>query len=338
MDKKLYWYWALTEISTSVFLLKGISGPAQLTAFLMSHGLTILLTYMIFGVLIGSDSLLRSRVMSKGFLTFLCFVAIVPLIGPAAVLFLIVFLRFFPLYPVRTEAFRKINKDVLMVMQKKIEARSIPITEALLIRGLSREESLRMVAVIGEMDWTPTKAGILKYTIRLSPFQNVVLMAIDMIRKKMDAILAEIVRLETAGQPNAETLHAMASLYHEICFLDLCEPIMKKSYQNKACEYALKAFEIGKETEDDALLAVKYFLGADRIDEAKDVYEKIRNTGDYFIPKWIPYEFEISVRLEDKELFDNLYILIEAGGGVFIPDKVKEAAKAWKKVLTSVWL
>lgn len=338
MGNQLYWYWTLTEIATGVFLLRGIAGWAQFAAFLASHGLTILLTYMIFGVLMGTDRLLRSRVMSKGFLTFLCFVAIVPLIGPAAVLFLIIFLRFYPLYPVRTEAYRKINKDVLTVMQKKIETRSIPITEALLIRGLGREESLRMVAVIGEMDWSPAKAGLLKYIIRLSPFQNVALMAIDMLRKKMDAILAEIVRLEAGDYPDAETFHTIANLYHEICYLDLGEPIMKKSYQNKACEYVLRAYKASKESEDEALLAVKYLLEADRVDEAKEIYDKIRNTGEYFIPKWIPYEFEISVRLEDRELFDNLYILIEAGGGVFIPDKVKEAAKTWKKVLTSAWL
>ena len=28
----------------------------------------------------------------------------------------------------------------------------------------------------------------------------------------------------------------------------------------------------------------------------------------------------------------------ESGGGVFIPDRVKEAASAWRKMLTSAWL
>jgi hypothetical protein len=195
-----------------------------------------------------------------------------------------------------------------------------------------------MVAVIGEMDWAPAKAGILKYIIRLSPFQNVVLMAIDMLRKKLDGIIAEIVRLEAVEHPDAEEFRKLANLYHEICFLDLSEPIMKRNYQNKACDYALKAFKTKNQSEDDALLAVKYLLESDRVGEAKKVYDHIRNVGDYFVPKWITYELELSVRLEDKELFENLYILIEAGGGVFIPDKVKEAAKAWKSVLTSAWL
>ncbi|MBU0768455.1 MAG: hypothetical protein KJ687_05140, partial [Proteobacteria bacterium] len=279
MGNKLYGYWALAEISTGIFLLGGISGWVQFTAFLCSHGLTIALTYMLFGVLIGGDSRLRKDVITRGFLTFLAIVANIPLIGPAAVLFLIVFLRYFPIYPVRTESFRKINKDVLMVMQKKIEARSIPITEALLIRGISREQSLKMVAVIGEMDWAPAKAGILKYIIRLSPFQNVVLMAIDMLRKKLDGIIAEIVRMEAVEHPDAGTFRMLANLYHEICFLDLSEPIMKRNYQNKACEYALKAFKTKKQSEEDALLAVKYLLESDRVGEAKEVYDHIRNTG-----------------------------------------------------------
>jgi len=338
MDKKLYWYWGVTEIATGAFLLNGISGWAQITAFLVSHGLAILLTYMIFGVLIGSDSQLRKNIITKGFLAFMCIVASVPLMGPAAVLFLIIFLRFFPIYPVRTESFKKISKEMLVVMQKKIEGRSIPVTEALLIRGLSREESLRMVAVISEMDWTAAKTGILKYIIRLSPYQNVVLMAIDMLRKKMDAILAEIARLNSTENPSGETKRRLANLYHEICYLDLCDPIMRQSYRDKACQYALLAYTAGKEKEDDAIRAVKYLIGADRVAEAKEIYEKIRSREEYFVPKWITYEFELSVRLEDQTWFDNLYLLIETGGGTFIPDKVKKAAIAWKKVLTSAWL
>ena len=52
----------------------------------------------------------------------------------------------------------------------------------------------------------------------------------------------------------------------------------------------------------------------------------------------ITYEFELSVRRGDRDQFNDLYLLIEAGGGVFIPQRVKEAASAWQKFLTSAWL
>ena len=338
LENKLYWYWGISEIATAVFLIQGISNWVQFMAFLTSHGLTIALTYMIFGILIGSDPQLRKQVFTKGFILFFNIIAIVPLIGPAVTLFIAIFLRFFPLYPVRTESYQKVNRDVLIGVQQRLEGRTIPLTEALLIRQLPRDVALRMLSVIDEMDWTATKSSILRYIIRLSTYQNIVLVAIDILKKKTDAILSEIAQLEVLEEKTHENLHTLSNLYHELCYLDLCEPLMKQTYLNKSCENALKCLEISNGNEDDALLSVKYLLEADRVDEAHDIYNRVRESGDYFFPRWVTYEFEFSVRKSDEILFDNLYLLIESGGGVFIPEKVKEAAKAWRKVLTSAWL
>ena len=337
MTNKLYWYWSLAELATAVLLLRGLSNWMELGGFLVSHGLVVGLTYLIFFALAGTNRILRQSVITRDFALFLLTLAVVPLIGPPAVLFLILFLCFYPLHPIRVEAFEKVNRDVLVIMQKIFEGRVIPVTEALLIRGMDRADALKMTAVIGEMEWSAAKSGILKYIIRLSPYQGVVLLAIDLMNKKMDAVLAGIAEIQALKSMDRPAYQKLAHQYHEICYLDLCDPVMKQFYQARACQNALAAFEKSG-SEDDALLAVKYLLEADRIQEARKVYETVRAQGDYFFPKWISYEFELSIRLGDKTLFENLNLLIETGGGVFIPDKVKEAAKAWRMVLTSAWL
>ena len=338
MENKLYVYWGISEIATAIFLIRGITDWVQLTAFLTSHGLSIALTYMIFGILIGSDDQLRKQMLTKGFMLFSNTISVIPLIGPGVMLFIGIFIRFFPLYPIRTESYEKVSREVLISIQQKLEGRTIPLTEALLIRQLPRDMALRMLAVIDEMDWTATKSSILRYVIRLSPYQNIVLVAIDILKKKMDEILLEITQLEGIGEKTHEDFHTLSNLYHELCYLDLCEPIMKQTYLDKACGYALECYRHGGYNEDAALLAVRYLLEANRVEEAHEIYNAVRSKGDYFFPKWVTYELEFSVKKSDEVLFNNLYLLIESGGGVYIPDKVKEAAKAWKKVLTSAWL
>jgi hypothetical protein len=334
---KLYLYWAVTELSAAYFLLGGMPGYTELAGFLVAHATAVGLTVMINGVLMGTDRTLRKRVLNPWFLAFLLAVASIPLIGPPAALFFCLFLRFYPIYPVRSESFHKVNQDVLLVLQKSFESRTMPVSEALLIRGLTRSQGLKMVGLIGEMDWSATKSGLLKYIVRLSPHQSVVLMAIDVLNKKMDGILHEINELEALPEPGRPELVRLANLYHEISYLDLADPVMKPFYASKACDYAVRAFHRGR-TEDDALFAVRYLLEADRVEEADMIYRQARATGDYYFPKWITYEFELAFRSRNYDTFHDLYLLIESGGGVFIPDRVKEAATAWRRVLTSAWL
>lgn len=336
MSAKLYWYWGLAESAAAFFLLRGFSDPAAIIGFALAHVLAMGMSWLIAVALLGSESLLKSRVLTKAFSWFLISVAAVPLIGPAVCLFVALFLRFGTLFPVRVESFQKVNPDVLMLIQKRMAARSIPVTEALLVRGLSRDDAMRMVGVIGEMPWEAAKASILRYIIRLCPYQNVILMAVDLLRQKMDAILADIAVLEQ-DDPDPEACHRIASLYHEIDYLNLAEPLMKAFYQQKACDFSVRAYRL-RPAEDSALVAVRYLLEADRVAEAKAIYEEIRRQGDYFFPKWITYEFEFSMRLDDRDVFNDLFLLIESGGGVFIPEKVQQAAKAWQKLLTSAWL
>jgi len=336
MSTKLYWYWGLAQSAAAFFLLRGFDAPADWAGFALAHALAVGLSWLIALALLGSDSLLKGRVLTRAFSWFLIGVAAVPLIGPAVGLFIALFLRFGTLYPVRVESFQKVNPDVLMMMQKRMASRSIPVTEALLVRGLSRDEAMRMVGVIGEMPWEAAKSSILRYIIRLCPYQNVILMAVDLLRQKMDTILADIAMLDQ-GEPDAESCHRIASLYHEIDYLNLAEPLMKGFYQQKACDFAVRAYHL-RRAEDSALVAVRYLLEADRVEAAKAIYEEIRRQGSYFFPKWITYEFEFSARLDDRNLFNDLFLLIQSGGGVFIPDKVQQAARAWQKLLTSAWL
>lgn len=338
MDKMLLACWGLSEIFTAVVLINGMADWSRIFVFLNLHGITILSTVGILYQYAGENSRLRNSLMSRGFLFFLGILCILPFTGPAVALSILMYLRFFSSVLVRTESFNIISQDVLISLQKQLEGRTIPITEALLIRQLSRDDALRMLSVLDEMDWTAAKSGILKYIIRLGPYQNIVLVAIDMLKKKTDAIFAEIVRAETHKSNGNKQLRVLASLYHEICYLDLCEPAMKQIYLNKACDYALQAFREGGGVEEDALLAVRYLLEAGRIDEAYGVYVQSRKNGAYYLPKWVPYEFELSVRRTDAESFNNLSLLIESAGGVYVPNKVKQAASAWKKVLTSAWL
>ncbi len=337
MRNKLYAYWMISELGAVYFLLTGLSDGTRLAGFFVSHATAIGLTVMIYVILAGTDKTLRRHIMGRGFLTFVLAVAVIPVVGPPAALFFSFFMRFYPIYPVRTELFHKVNRDVLTVLQKSFEGRSMPVSEALLIRGLTRHQGLKMVGIIGEMDWSATKSGLLKYIIRLSPHQSVVLMAIDVLKKKTDTILSEISRLEALDGPDRSHLIRLANLYHEICYLDLADPVMKPFYASRSCDYAVSAFE-REGSEDDALFSVRYLLEADRVEEADAIYRKVRIKGDYFFPKWITYEFELAFRSRKYDVFNDLYLLIEAGGGVFIPDRVKEAAIAWRKVLTSAWL
>ena len=114
MDKKLYVYWFIAETSTAVFLLRGLSTWLEISGFLASHGMAVGITYVLFGTLIGTDKLLRRKVITRAFTAFLFTVSAVPLIGPAATLFFCIFLRFFPIYPVPVESYDKVNRDVLV--------------------------------------------------------------------------------------------------------------------------------------------------------------------------------------------------------------------------------
>ena len=337
IGNKLYCYWAITEIASVALFLRGIAGWNDLLQFSLAHAVTIILTYMIYIFLAASERLLRKNIITIGFTVFITAIAIIPMAGPVTALSLLLFLRFMPLYPVRNESFEKIDKNILRVMRKKLSGRVIPISEALLIKSMKREDAFKMIGVLGESEWSSTKSSILKYILRFSPYQSTVLMAIDMINKKLNSILSEIAELETRKNPEQTVPRRLASLYHEIYNLDLCDPIMKQFYEKSACHYAVIAYKQSG-TEDDAQFAVKYLLESDRAKEAEEIYKHIRAKGDYFFPKWITYEFELSIKLKDREAFDNLYQLIETAGGVFIPGKVKEAGKTWKRVLTSAWL
>lgn len=337
MKYKFYAYWLVTELSSAYFLLGGMDKPLDVGGFFVSHVTAVGLTVMITLFLAGTDRQLRKRVLNRAFIGFLLALSMVPVIGPAVGLFFCLFLRFYPIYPVRSESFQKIDRDVLLVLQKTFEGRSMPISEALLIRGLTRAQGLKMVGIVGEMDWSATKSGLLKYITRLSPHQSVVLMAIDILNKKTDAVFAEITHLESRDALDRTDLVRLANLYHEICYLDLADPVMKRFYASKACDYAIEAFHQGK-GEEDALFAVRYLLEADRVEEADRIYRRVRSGGDYYFPKWIPYEFELAFRSRNYDQFNDLALLIESGGGVFIPDRVKEAAAAWQRVLTSAWL
>jgi len=337
MDKILLVFWSLTETATMVLLIRGGPLPNWIIGFLAVHVLTVLLTYAIFNRFVKKDSRLRKGMWSKGFLVFLGAVSIVPVTGPPVSLSIIFYLRFFSVVPVRTESFKQINQNVLVNLQKKLQSRTIPITEALLIHQLKREDALRMLGVIDEMDWTATKSGILRYVIRLCPYQNILLVAIDVLKKKTDAIFSEIGKLESDPDRHQENLRVLANLYHEICYLDLCEPVMKQIYLEKACDYAMRNLKANVGSGDDALLAVRYLLEAGRVEDANQVYNRIRNSAAYHQDKWIPYAFELSVRRTDMAMFNTLYPLIESTDGVYVPAKVKKAARAWKKMLTSAW-
>lgn len=333
----LYFIWIILEVTESLFILTGISGWQNGLLFLGCHGACVLVSCLIFVSLMETGELLRENVVSKGFIVFLLSVAAIPVLGPITVMLHVLFLRFYPVYPLRAELYDSVNSDVMWMVQKGFEKKTPPVTESLLTSGLNRENSLKMLTVLGDMEWTGTKSGILRYLIRLSPFQNVVLMAIDMLSQKMDTILSEISQLDASGDMGRASLRRLANLYHEICYLDLCEPTMKSFYLGKACEYAARAYQ-ESEAEDDALLAVKYLLEADQVSDAKSIHDAVENRGRYDNNKWIPYQFEIAVRLDDKDLFDALSTYIELGSGVFIPKRVKAAAKAWEKVLTSASL
>ena len=105
MSSKLYWFWAVSELSTAVLLFKGMSGWAEISAFLLSHALTMWLTYIIVTALIGSRRPLKRNLLSRAFLYFMLLLTAVPLVGPAVILFLAVFLVFFHLQHVHSTDF-----------------------------------------------------------------------------------------------------------------------------------------------------------------------------------------------------------------------------------------
>lgn len=338
MNTKLYIYWATSQAAAAYLLLGRIDDGPTLLAFLAAHAVAVGTTLLACTGLLSTVSGTLPRLHGRAVVLFFSGLSVIPLAGPATALFVGLFLRYFTLYPVRSESFRPVNRDILRVLRRQSQARTLPVTEALLVRGLDREDAVRSVAVIGEMAWAPAKASILRYMIRLSPYPNVVLMAIDLLQKKQDALLGEIMGLLADPAPGAETLKRIANLYHEVDYLDLCDPLMKSFYRDKACEYARRAFEAGGRSEAYAVVRVRYLLAADRVAQAYAVYEQIRSRGDYFFPQWIAYEMEFAVRRNDRETFENLDLLIGSGGGVFIPERVKAACQAWKRVLTSAWL
>ncbi|RJQ56068.1 MAG: hypothetical protein C4530_15375 [Desulfobacteraceae bacterium] len=350
IDKILYLSWFIGETAT-IFLLinwnecgwngcgwKGDGAGSQMFGYFPAQGATMLATFAICGRFMRSSEPFYSRAGSPGLFLFLAVVSMIPAAGPLISFSTMMVLRFYPMVPIRSESFDLIPQEALIGLQKGFENRTIPIAEALLIRQLSKEDGLRMLAIIDEMEWTPAKSGILRFVIRQAKYQNIVLMAIDMMQKKIDSILNEIGELESERHPNREKLSRLANLYHEICYLNLCEPAMKPAYLNKACDYAGKAMRTGERNEDACLAAVRYLLEAGRIEDAYDIYSEILAGDGYFIPKWLPYEFELSVRRNDRESFILHCGTIEAASGAYFPVKLKKAVRAWKRILTSAWL
>jgi hypothetical protein len=277
--------------------------------------------------------------ITEALMKFLVFLAVIPLAGPVVSLFIVLFFRLYPLYPVRVELFDRVDKDILAVLQKRYEGRAIPALEAFLLRGMNADQALRLISRIDELEWTVMKAVILRNIIRLAFRENMVLMAIDILTKKLDQILTDINAAEGAEDTDAGTMHRLANLYHEISYLDLCDSIMKPFYQEKACLWAVRAFE-QENSDENALLSVRYLLEAGEAAKARNIYKAVQEKGDYLLQmqKWIPYEFELALARGELDPFNRIYETIETTEGVYIPDKVKEAAHTWKRVLTSAWL
>jgi hypothetical protein len=277
--------------------------------------------------------------ITEALMKFLVFLAVIPLAGPVVSLLIVLFFRLYPLYPVRVELFDRVDKDILAVLKKKYEGRAIPALEAFLLRRMSADQGLRLVSRIDEMEWTVMKAVILRNIIRLAFRENMVLMAIDILTKKLDQILADINTVESAENTDASTMHRLANLYHEIPYLDLCDSIMKPFYQEKACHWAVRTFE-QEDSEENALLSVRYLLEAGEAAKARNIYKAVQEKGDCLLQrqKWIPYEFELALAHVELDPFNRIYETIETTEGAYIPDKVKEAAHTWKRVLTSAWL
>lgn len=329
--------WAVTEVAVCYFLITGMSDLPEALSFLCAHGLSVLLVYLIVNGLIKHDRSLGKRMITEALMKFLVFLAVIPLIGPVLSLFIVLFFRLYPLYPVRTELFDRVDKDILVVLKEKYEGRAIPVLEAFLVRGMRGEHALRVISRVDEMEWTPMKSVILRSIIRMGFRQNVVLMAIDILTKKLDQILADISAAEDADNTDAETMRRLANLYHEISYLNLCDSIMKPFYQEKACKWAVRVFQQAH-SEENALLCVRYLLEAGDAEKARKIYEAMRKKGNYFLPKWITYEFELTLVRGEIASFNRIYQIIETVEEVYIPGKVKEAARTWKRVLTSAWL
>jgi hypothetical protein len=327
----------MTEVTVYFFLINGISDLPDLLSFLSAYGLSILIVYLIVNRLIKHDNSLGKTMITEALMKFLVFLAVIPLVGPVVSLFIVLFFCLYPLYPVRVELFDRVDKDILAVLQKRYEGRAIPALEAFLLRGLSVDQALRLISRIDEMKWTVMKAVILRNIIRLSSRENMVIMAIDILTKKLDQILADINVAEGAENKDARNMQRLANLYHEIPYLDLCDSIMKPFYQKKACHWALRAFE-QEDSEENALLSVRYLLEAGEAAKAREIYEAVQEKGDYLLQKWIPYEFELALARGEIDPFNRICETIETTEFAHIPDKVKEAAHTWKKVLTSAWL
>ncbi|MCD4787490.1 MAG: hypothetical protein K8R09_04670 [Desulfobacterales bacterium] len=331
--------WCITEVTVYFFLINGISDLPDLLSFLSAYGLSILIVYLIVNGLIKHDNSLGKTMITEALMKFLVFLAVIPLAGPVVSLFIVLFFRLYPLYPVRVELFDRVDKDILAVLKKRYEGRAIPALEAFLLRGMNADQALRLISRIDEMEWTVMKAVILRNIIRLAFRENMVLMAIDILTKKLDQILADINTVESAENTDARTMHRLANLYHEIPYLDLCDSIMKPFYQEKACHWAVRAFE-REDSEENALLSVRYLLEAGEVARARNIYKAVQEKGDCLLQmqKWIPYEFELALAHGELDPFNRIYETIETTEGVYIPDKVKEAAHTWKRVLTSAWL
>ncbi|SMC20109.1 hypothetical protein SAMN02746041_00818 [Desulfacinum hydrothermale DSM 13146] len=334
MHNRLLFYWSLSELAGLYLLWEGLYRWDQIVGFLAAHGLSMALALAVCISLVSTDARLRDRVVNRHFLVILGAVGLVPVVGPVTVLIWGTFLRSYPIYPVRKEAFDVVDANVLGEIRQYFQVRAIPVAEALLIGTASREVAMRMVSVLEEMDWSDRKANVLKYVVKLSPHQNVVLMAIDALTQRLDGILRELAAEEAKEAPDALRV---ARLYHEICYLDLCDPAMRQEYLAKACDWALRAYR-EEETEENALHAVKYLLRLNRVEEAEAIYHQTRERGRYFLPHWISFELELALKKRDWQTFENLTFLIEQGSGVFISERIKKAARAWERVRTSAWL
>ncbi len=329
--------WCITEVAVYFFIIHGMSNLTDLISFLVAYGLSVLIIYLIVNELIKHDKSFGKMMITEAFMKFLVFLSIIPLVGPVISLFIVLFFRLYPLYPVRSELFDRVDKDILAVLKKKYEGRAIPALEAFLLRGMSASHALKLISRIDEMEWTLMKSIILRNIIELADRENMVLMAIDVLTKKFDQILAEINAAEGAKDMDARAMYRIASLYHEIPYLDLCDSIMKPFYQEKACHWAVRAFD-REDSEENGLLSMRYLLEAGKIAKAREVYKAVQEKGDYLLQRWVPYEFELALAHGEIDPFNRIYETIETTEGVFIPGKVKEAAYTWKKVLTSAWL
>jgi len=290
------WLLIINEFFLLALLLTGIDTWYKFIAFTISHGMCVLFTYQIILAFTITNNKLK-HTLDKSILLLIIIISLIPLVGPAGIIMFIYILMLYPIKPIPHEKYDKIDLFSIESIPGSDELKTITHPQKFIIELIFNKLDINqqnyILNIINSLRWTPYKTRFLQLFLDYSTYPSIILEASRIINEKKDNILQKIEIYENSSN---ETSFQLATLYHEIYYLCLVDPMLGHFYLEKACRYCDLALESDPKNPDIIDCAIRYNLKFGNIKKAEKLlqtaYQKFGTELSFTLPS---YENEIKI-------------------------------------------